>query len=70
MVNFQEAMARLLTPVASNPEIAGRPAIVQTASSARKTDERAVTYGELQDQIARVVFQYRRVGLAPGDAVL
>lgn len=70
MINFQEAMAKLLCPVAQAPELASLPAIIQAGSAAQGTKDRTVNFAELQTLIGKAFFEYRRIGIEAGDAIL
>jgi long-chain acyl-CoA synthetase len=70
MINFQEAMARLLAPSSSCPERLDRTAIIAAGSSADGTNDRQVTYGDLQTLTGRAFNEYRKEEITAGDAVL
>lgn len=67
MINFQEVMARLLTPASVAADWASRPAIIQTDLG---SPDKITTFAELQAMTARACTEYLKAGVANGDAVL
>jgi long-chain acyl-CoA synthetase len=70
MINFQEAMAKLLTPAAAAPDWASRPAIIQAGLKEQGSTDKVTTFAELQTLTARALWQYKEAGVESGDSVL
>lgn len=66
MINFQEAIAKLVCAASTNPSLAARSAIVV----AGQQEDRHVTYGELEKMVSRVFRYCKDKGIAAGDAVV
>src|SRR5579862_5156250 len=68
MMNFQEAISRLLLPASSRPDLNEQPAIIRTGRDGQP--DRVTTFGQLETLVDKATAAFKQSGVAIKDPVL